>query len=70
MHVLADGEEIVGRDRFLVAEALLIAAAMLCRRGVDSNANDMEQLLNGWFDPLELASWMNDGEPLGPKPAA
>jgi len=67
-------DEITVRARYLIAEALLIAAAELRKRhgGQSSNAPDMERLLWSFFTRDELLSFgLLDGprEPEPPKAA-
>ena len=61
MKLSADGEEIDPRERFLVAEALYIAAKLIrLRSGVlgCANAAEMEQLLSRWFTAEERAAYI------------
>jgi len=67
-------DEITGRDRFLIAEALLIAAIELRKRhgGQSAEAADMERLLWSFFTRDELVLFgliEGPGEPEPPRAA-
>jgi len=53
MKLSADDVELDMRERYLVAQALFIAAAVLAERA-PSNAEQMETLLNRWFTQNEM----------------
>ena len=61
MKLSADGEEIEPRERFLVAEALYIAAKLIrLHSGVlgCANAVEMERLLSRWFTAEERSTYL------------